>query len=179
MTSISEYTRQIENIDISDNLEKNISTLAEARELLKLCRNYQQQLRQIKKSVTLDVKSIRVEYKDKIANAGSVMGGAFSLFGKRGMGGSIRADAKRAMTRERDSVISPYEELKLVIDNYIHGIDDAKSQIDGFIVDLKENETEEKAKAKPPQSQGGFCTSCGAKIAKSHKFCSQCGNQVV
>lgn len=179
MTSISEYTHQIENIDISEKLEQTISTSAEAKELLKLCRDYQKQLRQIKKSVGLDIKSIRVEYKDKIVNAGSVLGGAFSLFGKRGMGGSIRADAKRGMTKERDSVISPYEELKLVIDNYIHGIDDAKNQLDGFIVDFKEKEAEEKVNSKLAQSLGSFCTSCGAQIVKTHKFCSQCGSKIV
>ena len=75
---------------------------------------------------------------------GSIVGGALSLFGKRGLGGSIRADSKRAMTQERNNVIAPYENLKLIIDNYIHSIDNAKKEIDDFIIELKSQEQLEK-----------------------------------
>ena len=179
MPSVSDFTRQIDSIDFS-SLEGTFSSTSEARALLKLAREYQRQLRQIKKSVTLEVKTIRAEYRDKVANAGSVVGGAFSLFGKRGMGGRIRADAKRGMVRERDSVIAPYEQVKLVIDDYVHEIDNIKNQIESHIIDLKEIEAEQKVISSNSTSSKStsFCTACGAKAAKSHKFCAQCGEKI-
>jgi len=171
--TISEYTNHIDNLDIEGNLNKTISSIEEAKEIQKLCIDYQKNLRQIKKSIGLDIKTIRLEYKDKIANAGSTLGGVLSLFGKRRIGGSIRADAKRGMTKERDSVISPYEELKLVIDNYIYSIDDIKNQLKEYIVEEKE-----KSKTIPIKSTDKFCTSCGSKLEKSHKFCAHCGAKI-
>lgn len=187
MTSPESFANQIDNLDIENNLHRTVSSSVEARALKQDCIAYQKQLRQIKKSIGMEIKGIRTEYRDKIANAGSLMGGAFSLFGKRGMGGSIPADAKRAMARERDSVIGPYEHLKLLIDEYIHSIDNSKNDIDGWIQQLRLEEAEEK-KAKSnlsafsvktkSNSGGRFCGSCGSKAAKSHKFCTQCGQKL-
>ena len=129
MKTVSEYVAQIDDINIEKNLNKTIESINEAKEIKKLCLDYQRNLRQLKKSIGLDIKTIRLEYKDKIANAGSTLGGVFSLFGKRRIGGSIRADAKRGMIKERDSVIFPYEDLKLVIDNYIYSIDNIKEHV--------------------------------------------------
>ena len=186
MTSPESFANQIDSLDIENNLHRTVSSSAEAKTLKQDCVAYQKQLRQIKKSIGLEIKGIRAEYRDKIANAGSLVGGAFSLFGKRGMGGNIRADAKRVMTRERDDVIGPYDHLKLLIDDYIHSIDNSKVEIDGWVQQLKSEEAEEK-KAKSNSSLtsansksgvGRFCGACGAKAAKSHKFCTQCGQKL-
>lgn len=179
MASVSEYQKQIDMLDIEGGLNKKVSSSEEARDVKKSCIAYQRELRQIKKSVGLEIKAIRTEYRDKIVNAGSVVGGAFSLFGKRGLGGNIRADAKRATTRERDSIISPYEDFKLLIDQYIHAIDDAKVNIEGYIQELKAEEPKSENKAKETNpTTGRFCGACGAKAAKSHKFCTQCGQKL-
>ena len=175
MTSASDYKLKIENLDIEESLNNRSSkSVKEAQAVKKDCISYQRDLRQIKKAINLEIKEIRAGYRDKIANAGSIVDGAFSLFGKRGLGGSIRADSKRAMTQERNNVIAPYENLKLIIDNYIHSIDNAKKEIDDFIIELKSQEQLEKP-SKANTKNGRFCGSCGARAAKSHKFCTQCG----
>jgi len=175
MIELSEYIEQINKFDIEKNLNKTISSIKEAKEIQKLCLEYQRSLRQIKKSIVLDIKTIRLEYKDKIAGAGSTLGGVFSLFGKRRLGGSIRADAKRGMTKERDSVISPYEELKLVIDNYIYAIDDIKNQLKEYI--SEEKNKKDSLDTIATEHIEKFCTSCGSKLEKSHKFCAHCGKK--
>ncbi|MEW8051467.1 MAG: zinc-ribbon domain-containing protein [Candidatus Thiodiazotropha sp.] len=177
MTTIAEFKQQINNLNIEESINGEISSIQDAKQTKKTCIDCQRELRQIKKSIGLEIKTIRSEYRDKIANAGSVVGGAFSLFGKRGLGGSIRADAKRGMTRERDDVIAPYEELKLLIDNFIHSIDDVKNQLSKYIQEAKEVDSQNKITSSNNASSR-FCTSCGAKAAKSHKFCSQCGAEL-
>ena len=166
MIPAADYIDRIKALGI-DGMELSASSQAEAKATITRIRSLQSELRQIKKSINLDIKSIRADYTERIANAGSVTGGIFSLFGKRRAGGSIRAAAKRDMTKQRDSVIAPYEEIKLHIDTLINKLDEAKHQFMGYVA---ENKASESKKGSP-----GFCPSCGAKVAKSHRFCASCG----
>ncbi|WP_101759917.1 hypothetical protein [Oceanicoccus sp. KOV_DT_Chl] len=174
MTSATEYENQIENLGI-DGLEMSVSTAAEAKTLLAQCREKQKELHQIKKMINFEIKTIRANFKESITNAGAVTGGVFSVFGKRGIAGNIRAEAKRGMTRRRDSALSPYDDIKLYIDNLVLSLDSAKLKLQNYIA---ENKVEKNIKSKPSNESGLFCTGCGCKVDKTHKFCSQCGGSL-
>ena len=173
MSSASYYKEQVQSLDIENNLNKKVTTIGEAKQLISECRNYQKELRLIKKNITLDIKVIRSEYSEKIASAGQLVGGAFSIFGKRRIGGSIRADSKRSTTRERNAIIAPYEEIKLAIDNFINGIDEIKGQLDSYIHKSKP-ETENTKQS----SSRLYCSSCGNDVSLAAKFCSKCGSPI-
>ena len=166
MPSAKDYENQIHSLVAGDLGASNVE---EAKACITRIRTIQRDLRQIKKAINLEIKGIRAEYRDRIANAGSGTAAVFSLFGKRGAAGSIRADAKRAMAAERDAAIEPYETEKFRIDDVLNQLDAAKIQFNDFIRDNKPEQS-------PGSASGRFCTNCGAKAAKSHKFCAQCGS---
>ena len=97
----------------------------------------QKGVRQIKKEINLEIKSIRAAYRQKSSTAGEGSALVFSLLGKKGVGRSLRADAKRNVARERDGVIAQYENLKLDIDNMLIKMDRLKIQLEEYIQNAK------------------------------------------
>lgn len=131
MRSAPDYERAVKAYD----KELTISTVADAKAMLKELSASQKGLRQLKKEITLDIKTIRAGYADKMAGAGSAASGVFTLFGQRKTAGSIRADAKRRLKSEQDRQIAPYEQVKLMIDNMINQMDRAKIQLQNYIAE--------------------------------------------
>ncbi len=169
MASETEYLEKIKKLGI-DGMELSASNQKEAKSSIATIRLIQSELRQIKKSVNLEIKTMRAVYSERIEKAGSVTGGLFSLFGKRGAGGRIRAAAKRDETKARNAAIAPYEKIKLYIDTLIHKLDDAKHQFTSYIVKSKEAEPEK------INTVADYCPSCGKKTVKFHRFCPACGS---
>lgn len=116
-----------------DGMEISASSVAEAKSALSRVRNLQKQLRQIKRNVNLDMKTIRAEYQQKMSTAASTSSGILTLFGQRKMAGTIRADQKRRLGQERDRALQPYQSINLQIDHLLVQLDSVKLQIDEFI----------------------------------------------
>lgn len=131
MKSAPEYERAVK----AHNLNLSISTVADAKATLKDLTQSQKALRQLKKEITLDIKTIRVGYADRMVGAGATASGVFTLFGQRKTAGSIRADAKRRLKAEQDRQIAPYEQVKLMIDDMINQMDRAKIQLQNYIAE--------------------------------------------
>ena len=182
MPSAQCFLDQVAALGVND-MTIRASSEAEAKEGLRKCRALQKDLRQIKKGISLEMKQIRAEYQSKVANAGSGIATAFSLFGKRKVAGSIRADSKRAMRDERDRVLAPYDNVKGRIDNVIHQLDSVKLQLEQRVAETKaEREASKPAPrtSKPKASPKGdqFCTQCGAGVGSSDRFCRECGSKL-
>jgi hypothetical protein len=125
-------------------MEISASSISEAKEALSLARDAQKQLRGLKREVNQDMKAIRAEYRQKSANAASGTSAVLTIAGKKKLAGQARADAKRRLRRERDAVLKPYEDVKLVIDDMIDQLDGAKTQLQAFIDEIKAEEEAER-----------------------------------
>ena len=130
MSSPEAYYNQLSKFD---GMMLEVSTADEAKAMLKSCREYQKQLRQLKKEANLDIKAIREHNRNLIAEASRkqhfVVG---SLFGRK-TAGSLRADNKRALAAQRDDAIRPYQNIKLTIDDIINQLDQAKARCQELI----------------------------------------------
>jgi hypothetical protein len=115
MASADEYRQQLKAQDL-DRMEISDSTLDEAQKTLADVRNSQKQLRHIKSLINLDMKTIRADYRQKMSTAASTSSTVVSLFGKRKLAGSLRAEEKRRLAGQRDRVLEPHQAVKLMID---------------------------------------------------------------
>ena len=69
MRSPEEYLQQLEDMGLA-NVAFRADSITDARGVITRVRQMEQQLRQIKRDINLDVKQIRHAYADKAANAG-------------------------------------------------------------------------------------------------------------
>jgi hypothetical protein len=151
------------------------STLAEAEAALARCRELQGELRRMKISVNLDIKSVRASCQHRMSSPAPVDPTVFSLFGKWKLAGSLRAAARRALRLDLDRSIAPYEQVKMMIDDHLLQLDGARRQITQFI---QENRTRRRV-PDPSRTQeaSGYCSRCGAGMGPYDKLCPQCGTQ--
>jgi hypothetical protein len=77
----------------------------------------QKQLRAIKKELNTYIRNINSEFTQ--SSADSIISVGLDLFGKRKLAGTIRAETRRVMEREKKAARQPYMDLKAVIDNLI------------------------------------------------------------
>ena len=184
MTSPEEYRRQIKELGF-DRMEIRASSLAEAKAALTKVRSLQKQLRQIKRNINLDMKAIRAEYRQKSSDAAAFSSAFLTGVGKRKAAGKRRADAKRRLQAERDRKLAPYDNLKLMIDDLLTQMDNAKVQIGSFTEEAKAEEQAQKRTAKARKTAAcegapvSFCPQCGqAVVDQSDRFCRQCGHKL-
>ena len=181
MTTPKEYRRQLSELGL-DHMEIFVSSLAEAKAALAKVRSLQKQLRQIKRNINLDMKAIRAEYRRRASTAAAGSSAIASLFGKRKLAGQMRADEKRRLNAERDRKLSPYEDLKLTIDNLLVQMDAAKIRLGDLIEKAKAEKQMQKQTlmARKTTSRGGvstkFCPQCGQAVDQSDRFCRKCGH---
>lgn len=172
------YRRQINTLGLGKLRKMRVENQSDAKKVLKRVRNFQKRLRQIKREINLDMKTIRAGYREKSANAGEGLSTVVSLLGKRKLAGSIRADAKRRLKREREQVLAPYEKIKLEIDNLLTKLDRLKMQIDEYIQNVKTKSESAKVALKSKAKSKAFCPRCGDEINSSDKFCRNCGKKL-
>jgi len=171
-----DYHRQISDLGL-DKLTISASSAAEAKASMTPVRSLQQQLRQIKRYIDQDMKTIRAEYRDKSSTAASSSSSLLSAFGKRKLAGQVRADAKRRLSAQRDQQLKPYENLKLTIDDVLFQLDSAKLQLSDYIQEATAEKQAERTVgggAKPT----AFCPECGNEVDPSDKFCPLCGRKL-
>jgi hypothetical protein len=109
----------------------------------------QDQLRQIKRDVNGEMKGIRDDYRDRSAAAASITSAALSILGKRQKAGQGRADRKRQLRAERNTVLASYEALRTVIDRAIKELNGMKTGPERLIqqAEATGREGEKKAEA--------------------------------
>lgn len=168
------YRRQINALGLGELSKIKISNQTDAKEVLRRIRDFQKRLRQIKREINLEMKTIRSEYREKTATAGEGLSAVVGLFGKKKLAGSVRASSKRGVTKERDQILAPYEKLKLDIDNILTKLDSAKLKLENYIQKAKNK----KNIPKKPSKSKTYCPRCGCAIDLSDKFCHNCGQKL-
>lgn len=98
-------------------------TPAEAKLLLAGIRQWQKELRLLKKEITADLRELRAIYDQQAA---SVQPSAWSIFGKKGTFRQMAADKKRAIRSDRDHASRKMEEMKQTVDSLLVQLDRAK-----------------------------------------------------
>ena len=181
MTSASEYRRQLSGQGL-DRLKFSASNLVEAKAVLVKIREAQGMLRQMKRSINVDMKQIRSEYAQRAVSAASGTSAVLALLGKRGAAGRVRADEKRRLGHERDRELAPYNDLKLSIDDMLAQLGGAKLRTESFIEELKAEELAERQKAAKPKASSeararkAHCPECGDAVEAGDRYCRKCGS---
>ena len=181
MASAEEYRQQVSDLGL-DRIEIEASSLTEGKAAVANVRRLQKELRQIKRNINLEMKTIRAEYKQKIAEAGT--SGLTGLLAMGRGGGKFRASEKRRVRAERDSKLDPYDQVKLTIDDLIVQLDGAKLQLQDFMEEAKAEEKalKEAAKAKAAPKRvdvcKGFCPQCGKAVDATDVFCRWCAHKL-
>lgn len=123
MISPNVYQQQIQDLRIEGMIVFPENT-EEAADLLEELINAEKILERIRHNLRIDIRTIRVEYMEKIReiqDSSRVMG----LYDKpRTMKDMLKE--KRSLIRERDLKIIPYESIEYTIDEYLKQIKDAK-----------------------------------------------------
>lgn len=131
MKTPTDYRRDLDPY----NVKLSIGSVAEAKATIKDLVQSQKALRQIKKEIDLDIKTIRAGYASRMSTAGAGASNVLTIFGQRKAAGSARADAKRKLKAEQDRQIAPYQQVKLTIDDMINQMDRAKIQLQNYITE--------------------------------------------
>ena len=133
--SAKEYRKRIEQLGLlgKGGVELKVNTVTDAKQALLQVKQLQVELRNIKRELNLEMKSIRSSYQQKMPDAGSGASTVFTLFGKRKVASNIRASAKRAVAADRDHALHDYETVKLTIDDLLVQMERAKLNLQQFI----------------------------------------------
>lgn len=130
MASAEEYLRQVRALGFDKKRTFEVNTSAEAKSLLANIRQWQKELRHIKKNINLEMKAIRARYTQQKSSAGSGGSTLMNLMGKRRAAGRWRAESNRQLTAQRDRELGPYEQIKTMIDSLLLEMDRVKLQIE-------------------------------------------------
>lgn len=135
-TPIHEYKDRIARILGSEwdgdhiQLALSVDTVDGAKKELKNYRQYQKELRLVKRLLNQDIKDVKQVYRAKIADAPSGRQ-SVKIFGIR-FGGS-GPTAKQRLSQEMKSAIEPWERMKLSVDDLLTQMDRTKLQIEDYI----------------------------------------------
>jgi hypothetical protein len=115
-----EYERMISNLDI-ENFELKTSSILEARITLVSIERIEENLLEIRRQVSADMRSIKLKYLNYDYSKSSLLG---SL--KR----TKISTKRKSMDKKCNRELGPYEQVLYVIDDYLEQIKDVKDYID-------------------------------------------------
>lgn len=165
MRPASEYLEEAKALEMTVSAE----SIAEAKSAKRQIISAEKKLRLIKRKINKDMKAIRAQYRERIGSAGQGVGNLLvQLTGGKRAASKIRAAEKRSLRSQRDGHLEPYQQVKLIIDEFLTKTSDAKRQLDDFIAEAR---AEEEARDK-------FCPQCGKAVGESDKFCRECGQEL-
>lgn len=124
------YRRQISEIGIEDmvidvsSLQKAMQTMSQLDELEKV-------LKKIKFNLHTDIRNLRVEYMNKIQEAGELTNKK-GLFGRKKTIDDVVRE-KKALKKERDTNIAAYEIIENLVNNYLTQIEESRIYIRNHI----------------------------------------------
>lgn len=135
MPQAKEYRKRLEKLGLLDKggVELKASSVVDAKSALADIKRLQLELRNIKRELNLDIKSIRAEYQQQMPNAGGAVSTWLTIFGKRKAAGSARATAKRQVASQRDSELREYEAVKQTVDDLLVQLERGKIAFQQYI----------------------------------------------
>lgn len=172
MASAEEYLEEVTNQMGLADMTIRASSLTEAKAGLGNVRGLQKQLRQVKRKINLDMKTIRADYRQRMSQPAAASSSLATIFGKRKLAGQLRADAKRGLRAERDRKLAPYDEVKLMIDDLLVQLEAGKAQLQDYVEQAKAQQQSEEQAPEP------VCRRCGGSTASSDAFCRWCGHRL-
>lgn len=96
----------------------------------------QKQLRAIKKELNATIRSVNQQAAQ--SSGDSIVSVGLDVFGKHKWAGRVRAEARRAIEREKKAARQPYLKLKEVIDNLILAGDQLKLLAEEYLLNYQE-----------------------------------------
>ena len=115
-----EYERMISNLDI-ESFELKTSSILEARMTLIGIERIEENLLEIRRQVSADMRVVKLKYLNYDYNKSSLLGSI-----KR-----TKVSTKRkSMDKKCDRELGPYEQILYIIDDYLEQIKDVKDYID-------------------------------------------------
>jgi len=115
-----DYERMISNLDI-ESFEIKTSSILEARITLVSLERLEENLLEIRRKISADMRAIKLKYLDHNYNKSSFLG---SL--KR----TKASTRRKSMDNKCDRELGPYKNVLYLIDDYLKQIDDIKKYID-------------------------------------------------
>jgi len=124
MTSAEKYLAKIEailgiNLEVDGSYLWDYETVYEAEGALADMTDSLERLEELRRELNADMKAIRDDYRDKMANAAAGSSTAMSLLGRKQKAGQMKADAKRQLRAKRNDALAPYDEVKGTLDRII------------------------------------------------------------
>lgn len=136
----SEYTnkfREILGVSAGSNevdIPLSVNTVDEAKIAILKLRNYELQLRALRKDLSYEIRSVRAAYADKRAQIGNNLGSALlaGFFGRRNAGRTNVLE-RNSLRQEQSSTIAPYEQVQRDIDKLLNLLSSRKVAIQSWM----------------------------------------------
>jgi hypothetical protein len=150
MKSAESYLDQVETIlgiklEEGETFQWDYETTAEAERALADMRDTQEKLEQLRRELNADMKAIRDDYRDKMANAAAGSSAAMSILGRKQKAGQMKADAKRQLRGKRNEELAPYNDVKGRLDQLITSLGKQATMAQKFVDSGQGTQTEERA----------------------------------
>ncbi|MEG3224472.1 MAG: hypothetical protein BME94_02845 [Methanobacteriales archaeon Met13] len=128
MFSSKKYRQQIDNLGL-DGMEIEVTSIKRAMAILDDLDDYEKVLIKIRYNIRSDVRSIRLEYMEKVQEMEESHQG---LFGRKKSTDQIIKE-KKAIIKDRNIKIAAYDIVENMVDDYLSQIADARRYIRGSI----------------------------------------------
>ncbi|MDP3066814.1 MAG: hypothetical protein Q8N08_08770 [Methanobacteriaceae archaeon] len=128
MFSSKKYRQQIDNLGL-DGMEIEVTSIKRAMAILDDLDDYEKVLIKIRYNIRSDVRSIRLEYMEKLQEMEESHQG---LFGRKKSTDQIIKE-KKAIIKDRNIKIAAYDIVENMVDDYLSQIADARRYIRGSI----------------------------------------------
>ncbi len=121
MKTPAQYQHQIAEFDV-EKIKVEGATPAEIQAGLDLAQAMHDQLREIERSLNLDLHALRSQFQGKEAS--------INLMNQRRMSGKRRAEEEQRLQEVEQGKLAPYEEVKKALEALLAGLEEKRSQLE-------------------------------------------------
>lgn len=118
MTTPAQYRHQFDELKAEPIPADDVAT-AQADAALERISELQTKAQELERAINLDLQVIRVQYRSRVAAATSGASSRVQVSNKRRLGSRMRAEEADQINLERDSKLSPYEEVRKEVEEYL------------------------------------------------------------
>lgn len=121
MKTPAQYQHEVDDLDLDGILHTEGVTGDQAQQTLETLRAIQEKLRQMETNLNLEIHALRAQYQGRAA--------ALNVQNARRSGRKSAEDGQR-LEDERESKLTPYEEVRKKIEEALQRVDQARGQLE-------------------------------------------------